>query len=140
MQAGIGALVVMGLMVARTAAEPCIQYEPTEVQLEGRVVRETFPGPPNHESVEAGDTPEVVWILTLDRPVCVDASRTDEENPKEADVTRVQLVLEPWQYDKYKAFVGHQAWVQGTLFHATTGHHHEAILMSVRRWGRPLKQ
>lgn len=33
--------------------------------LRGKLIRHTFPGPPNYESIEDGDVPETRWILEI---------------------------------------------------------------------------
>jgi len=35
------------------------------VELEGRVIRYTFPGIPNYQSLEEGDEPETRWVLVI---------------------------------------------------------------------------
>ena len=62
----------------------CLSYEPSVVQLSGTVIRETFPGPPNYESIERGDKPEVLWWLVLSQPICM------EEDVKEPSLSPAQ--------------------------------------------------
>jgi hypothetical protein len=114
------------------APQACLSYEPTTVTLQGTIRRQTFPGPPNYESVEEGDEPETYWILHLTNPVCVDSDKNmpgGEE--KENNVTDVQLGLDERQYAQYKGLLGKQVTVNGRLSHAFTGHHHTAIRLTV---------
>jgi hypothetical protein len=114
------------------AAADCLEYEPATVQLRGRISRQVFPGPPNYDSVKAGDAPEVVWILKLRKPVCVNANAADElNNQKESGVTRLHLVLSQGEYDRYRALLHEDVLVKGTLFHWITGHHHTPVLLTV---------
>ena len=138
----LNAAQLLGVMLANLVANPametapCLHYGPDPVRLRGTVSRETFPGPPHYESLQAGDRPEVVWILTLSQPVCVDSGSGDEVNVKETGVTRIQLVLSSKQFRDYRRSVGTEVQAKGTLLHRTTGHHHEKILMDVEELRR----
>lgn len=109
----------------------CLSYETDGVTLLGTVVRKTFPGPPNFESVEKGDAPEEAWILHLSKPICVDADPENEMDVAERDVTDVQLALDGDLFSKIETLKGGRVLLTGTLFHAHTGHHRTSVLMSV---------
>ena len=47
-------------------------YEPEEIELSGVLCETVYPGPPEYMSVEMGDRPEKVTILTLKDPIDVD--------------------------------------------------------------------
>lgn len=80
------------------------------VYLVGKVWRETFPGRPNHESIENGDEAETVWILILDSPRCIlGISPEDNKQYEIGRITRFQLVLTPTQYKQHSAILEHQA-------------------------------
>jgi hypothetical protein len=113
--------------------QSCLSYETDGVKLAGKIKRMTFPGPPNYESVKKGDQPEVAWILTLDKPVCVNADRSNEFDEAEKNVSDVQLALAPEGFTKWRAFVRNRVpvVVTGKLFHAHTGHHHTQVLIEV---------
>jgi len=109
----------------------CLKYEPEVVTLHGTVERRSFPGPPNYESVQQGDTEETYWFLGLDRPICMLAGTESEDVPLPR-VTRVQLVLSDSDgYRRYRALLGQKVTASGTLFGAHTGHHHEPVLLTV---------
>ena len=120
-------------LIAQPARPGCLRYEPAEVELVGVMTRETFPGRPNYESVEAGDEPETHWILALEKPVCVDGTKGDDTDVSERGVQRLQLVLSQDQYAACGFLLGRKVRVSGTLFHAITGHHHTSVLMTVGR-------
>ena len=120
-----GALSVFSL----NAAAQCLDYEPSVVALSGTIVRQTFPGPPNYESVARGDRPERVWILRLARPVCVNVA--DHFDVHEDGQKQLQLVLKPEFYKRFSHLVGKRVTATGTLFHAYTGHHHRKLLLTV---------
>jgi hypothetical protein len=111
----------------------CLSYEPTVVKLTGTIVRETFPGPPNYQSTREGDQPETYWILKLASPVCVDAAKTDDVNRAQADVRSIQLVFpDNAGYKKYKDLISKEVVATGTLFGSISGHHHTAVLLTVK--------
>ena len=110
---------------------PCLDYEPSRVELVGTIKRQTFPGRPNYESIAKCDEPEPYWILHVAKPFCVNASEDWLE--KEIRVSRVQLVFigSGNEYRRYRQLVGRKVVVAGSLFHQITGHHHTKILLTV---------
>ena len=111
----------------------CLSYEPAVATLTGTLVRETFPGPPNYESIKHGDKPETSWFLVLPGSVCVNEDRAEPNlNPKQSAVREIQLVLQPQQYVQHKALVGRKVLATGTLFGKHTGHHHTPVLLTLR--------
>lgn len=110
--------------------ESCLKYEPENVSLSGNLQKEVFPGAPNFESIEDGDTPETYYILHLSTSICVSPSQ-DEVNSFESDVYKVQLALQPSQDQALKSKLGSSIALTGTLFHQISGHHHTKVLMTV---------
>jgi hypothetical protein len=101
---------------ASLAAE-CLHYG--AVSLTGRLVQQVYPGPPDFESVSSGDEPLVIWILQLDRSLCVisgNSSYSSTYNERE-----VQIVLgnEPHartgRYAQYRHLLGQTITVTGRL-------------------------
>ena len=117
---------------ARASAQDCLSYEPRVERVTGTILKKTFPGPPNYESIRGGDRPETFWILHLDRPVCV-TGNTDDVNEPEQSVTDLQLVLDEKQYAQLRRMPGKKIHVvmSGKLFHAHTAHHRTSVLLSV---------
>jgi hypothetical protein len=113
---------------ASAQRQECLAYEPEAVQLIGKIHKQTFPGPPNYESIRKGDKPETYWVLHLPDTVCTQPSA---DNEGEDNVTDLQLTLTPKQYALYRKFLGHRVNVKGKLSHAITGHHHTPVLMEV---------
>jgi hypothetical protein len=128
------ALTLAAVCSAQPQATGCLSYEPAVVQLTGTVIRETFPGPPNYESVRNGERPETYWILHLEHPICVDADKTDSGyNSAQIDIQRVQLVLAGGAaYKKYKKLLSKKVIATGTLFGSHTGHHHTTVLLTAQ--------
>lgn len=110
----------------------CLSYEPVKVRLSGTIVEKISPGPPEFESIENGDKPETYWVLKLSKPVCVSGDPNDEVNVEtEKNVKNMQLVLNSEGYASYKHLITKKVIVEGTLFHAITGHHHTKVLLEV---------
>lgn len=101
--------------------------------LTGKVWRETFPGPPNYESIEAGDRPETYWILTTEEAFCGEALSFESGDTYRipGELTRFQLVLDRDQYADNQSLVFDNATVTGSLFTGHTGHHHTSMLIDV---------
>jgi Domain of unknown function (DUF4431) len=110
--------------------QSCLSYEPATVNLQGKITRKTFAGPPNYENVKKGDTPEPYWILSLTRPICVNADEKMGER-QEKKVSKIQLFLTEEQYAKYKGLLGKCVEISGKLWPAHTGHHHTNVLLTV---------
>lgn len=125
-------LLFLILFTTPEPAQKCVAYEPETVSLSGTIKRHTFAGPPNYQSIAKGDQPEQVWVLHLVRPTCVSA-RGDQEEEK--NVSDLQLVFTEAEkdYRRYRSFVGRRVTINGTLFHAHTGHHHTKVLLTVNR-------
>lgn len=46
------------LVLTFSSYAQCLEYEPSSVSLVGTIVRRTYPGRPNYESIKKGDEPE----------------------------------------------------------------------------------
>ena len=110
----------------------CLEYEPAEVELHGKLTRAIFPGLPNFEDVKKGDNPDVAWVLQLPNPICVNAKQNDSLNEAAKDIKTVQLVILGEGMKRYKALIGKKVVVKGGLFHGHTGHHHTEVLLTVK--------
>jgi len=93
-------LISTNLAIGQRATQTqCLSYGPTVVSLTGALVRKTFPGPPNYESVKKGDRPETNWFLDLGEGVCVNESKNEPDlNPQQTGIHEIQLVVKPEQY------------------------------------------
>jgi hypothetical protein len=98
-------------------AAGCLRYG--VVTLTGRLVQQTYPGAPDYESVTRGDEPLIIWVLQLDRGICVDGS--DSSYPSASNEREIQLVLgtdqyaRTQQYEPYRQLLGAKITVRGTL-------------------------
>ena len=103
--------------------QKCVDYEPETVSLLGSVSRRTF--------LNANDKKEVVWVLKLREPICVNADERSDLNVKRSRVSDVQLVLEPEMFGKYRRLLGKKVRATGTLFGEHTAHHFTPVLLDV---------
>lgn len=113
------------------------------VTLTGGLSRETFPGPPNYESIDNGDAPETVWVLTVERPQCVTAEEMESGAQYEVakSTTRFQLGLNnPSLYETHRHLLDHPVVVTGQVFVGITGHYHTAASISTGKIERAGKR
>ncbi len=107
-------------------------YEPEEVELVGMLHKTVYPGPPEYMSVEMGDRPEEVVILTLKDPIDVEVKKNDDCNEPEKGVRELQVVFgDPMPTtDQMREEIS----LKGALYHAHTAHHRRRVLMTVKNW------
>lgn len=118
----IGALSALPALAASAAY--CLDYGP--VLLSGRLVRQTYAGPPDYESITKGDAPQVIWVLQLERTVCVIDSAGRE--PKEHAAEEIQIVLPADQYERYRNLLGAKITVNGTLIRGGARHDKRLVI------------
>lgn len=123
-------LLSFAVVFVSSAQAECLKYEPELVTVSGKLVRKTFAGPPNYESIKKGDTPETGFYLSVKQPVCTIASPGSEVNGSIRNVSLVQLVLEPKGYEQLRPLLGKSVTIKGSLFSAHTGHHHAPLLLN----------
>jgi hypothetical protein len=106
-----------------------LHYEPTVVDLTGRVVLEEYFGPPCFGDKPTTDSKGL--ILVLDASVSVEGIPGDLINITYPDVRRVQVVrgADDRPFSPYK---GMHVMVSGTLYGRHTTHHHTDVLLSVQ--------
>ena len=126
---------VMLFIIPSLLFAECLNYEPESTFLTGKIVRKTFPGRPNYESIKEGDEPETYWILVSAEPLCLNGKK--DKNGKqlynpESNVYQVQLVFMGNEYRTYRNLVGKNVIVRGSLFSMQTGHHHTNVLIAVK--------
>lgn len=130
MKTTLTALALLALIPA-THAAPCLPYEPAQVFLHGELVRKTYPGPPNFESIADGDAEETGFYLRLAKPVCMLEGKAGSDNVAQKNIRLVQLVLDKEGYAHWRPKLGKTVTVKGTLFSPFTGHHHGDLLLTV---------
>ena len=124
--------IVLGLAAfnshANNTQNGCLNYEPETVSLTGTLLRRS--------AVNVSGQKEVIWVLRLAKPACVNASEGDDFNVKRTRVTDVQLVLEPEMFAKYRGLIGKKSTARGTLFGEHTAHHFTPVLLDVAEMKR----
>lgn len=115
-----------------------VQFEPEIIELAGTLDLQTFPGPPNYESIQNGDEMERHFYLKLDFPVDVvpKGKRPLNDSELERNVKTIQLAISSkddalWSHFR-KAGKGAKVKIVGSLFHRFTGHHYSRVLMNVK--------
>jgi hypothetical protein len=132
-------LIVYFFIPTTFAKNQIVYYEPKIVTLTGMIKFKTFPGPPNYESIEAGDDAETCPYLFLDHTVDVvvpeDDANSEDEPEKNLKVMQIAVDEETsnWSWSKNK-YVGKHVRVTGTLYHSLTGHHHTRVLIDAKHF------
>jgi hypothetical protein len=103
----------------------CLEYGP--IRLVGTVVRQTYAGPPDYESVTKGDQPQVIWLLQLDERVCVNANA---RFPREPTQIEVELALPPGGYERYRHLLGRKVIATGQLIHGGANYQKRLVLLT----------
>ncbi|HEY3949767.1 hypothetical protein [Phenylobacterium sp.] len=115
------------MSVGSAHASQCYDLSKGEPKaLNGELQYILFPGPPNYEDVQKGDTPEPTYVLKLDHPICI---RGDEFADPAKMFEQVQLVGNKDTWPVLRANVKRR--VSVTLkdqMGAETGHHHEPLV------------
>ena len=120
-------VVLFGVAPSVPAVEyACLHYGP--IRLVGTIVRQTYAGPPDYESVTKGDEPQVIWLLQLDERVCVEAS---SRYPREPIQIEVELALTADQYKNYRHLLGHKVVATGELIHGGANYQKRLVLTAI---------
>ena len=106
------------------AASQCVEYG--AVSLAGTLVRQTYPGPPDFESITKGDEPRVIWVLQLDERACVYSYSAYISEYREREL---QLVLDSEQYARFRKFLGKALIVTGELVRGGAEHEKRLVLV-----------
>ena len=101
----------------------CLNYEPDPVTLVGTVSRKRF--------LNVSEQKEIVWLLKLTKPICVNADEGSDFNVNRSRISEVQLVLEPEMFGRYRRLLGKKVKAAGTLFGEHTAHHFTPVLLDV---------
>lgn len=101
----------------------CLEYGP--IRLVGTLVRQTYAGPPDYESVTKGDEPQVIWVLQLERRVCVDANA---KYPREPTQIEIELALPADRYAQYRHLLGQKIIATGELVHGGANYQKRLVL------------
>jgi hypothetical protein len=129
-----GAVAILAMLVSAPSQgaehRRCLAYGPAIVSIRGRLARHTFYGAPGFGEDPRHDAKEVGFYLELPTPICT-VSGGDQIDRARDDIRRVQLVLDAAGYARLRRFLGQRVTLRGTLFGASTAHHHTPILLDV---------
>jgi hypothetical protein len=131
-----GLLIVLVLSLAasplsaQTKRASCFHYGPDTVRIAGTLSRHMYYGAPGYGEDPKHDEKERGFYLDLTTPLCT-VQGADAIEVAQTNVRRIQLVLDRRGYDALRPFLGKQVRLRGTLFGASTGHHHTPVLLDV---------
>ncbi|MBS1155879.1 MAG: uncharacterized protein H6R07_1803 [Proteobacteria bacterium] len=125
-------LSLLFILFISSAHAACLGYDPEKVTLYGKLVRETYPGPPNFESVKDGDEPETGYYVHLGKSICV-RDKNNQELSSYDHVRKVQLILSAEQYKQLRPRLGKQVTLGGMLWDGNTGHYHAPVGLKVKK-------
>ena len=117
-------------LTGELTADGCVDVARAPVIAEGRLTLRSFPGPPNYESIAAGDAEERAFILELPASACIDDGG-DFADPGERFVTVHVVALRSDLAGRLRSSVGSEVAVSGEGFAAHTGHHHAPLVLMV---------
>lgn len=118
-------------------SNPVLHYEPAIVELTGIIEQQTFPGPPEYESIANGDEIEKGWYLRLSQMVDVVETKSDAPSAESETERNVKIMQLTWGNDKLDQVIRNatkrknRIRLKGYLFHRWSGHHHSRVLMWV---------
>ena len=102
----------------------CVEYG--SVSLVGTLVRQTYAGPPDFDSVTKGDEPVVIWILQLDERTCVHSSSKELGESNEHEM---QLEWDGEQAARYRELLGKRLIVDGELIRGGARHDKRLVVI-----------
>lgn len=98
----------------------------------GRLTLQLFPGPPNYESIAAGDVEERTFIVELPQAICIDDNGEFADSSERFVTVQISSSQEALM-GVLRASVGRQVTVSGEGFASHTGHHHAPLVVLVDR-------
>lgn len=107
-----------------TSALQCVEYG--RISLVGTLVRQTYAGPPEFESVTKGDEPQVIWILQLEERTCVYSQSRDA---REYEQHEVQLEAGAMQAKDFQKLLGKRLIIDGELIRGGARHEKRLVLV-----------
>jgi hypothetical protein len=121
-------------------ASECLAYS-ANTMLVGTLTKNTFPGPPNYESIAAGDRQETYFFLKLKTPLCVTPGN-DATQMGASKVKIIQLIFPDTEdsYASLRPFLGKKLSCSGQIWPQETGHHHSAVLLAEAMCRYPTRQ
>lgn len=122
--------------------EPSLLIDCPLTQIKGKLFRYVFPGPPNYESVEEGDTPSPRWVIEIDEETYQRLVKMVPmmhewyqpyipEDEESADGDWIQLAESGEMRKKFKTLQDKEVCLQGYIGGWPTGHCHTRFMFEV---------
>lgn len=114
-------------------------YEtPTQpgTNFEGKLTLQTFPGPPNFESIASGDRPIEALILELPEPICA-SDGGEFADPSETFDTIHVVSSDDATRQQLSAMVGQNIRLSGEAFAAHNSNHYAPLVLMVQPLSGP---
>lgn len=130
-------LIILSLLYCHTTLAKKVQtvyFQPKKAELIGTIESQTFPGPPNYESISSGDEIERGWYLRLNEPVDITYAPLEKAIDNDTPIKNVKVIQMIVHYRspfKELVKVGNKVKIKGYLLGKLTGHHHARILINV---------
>lgn len=115
----------LALVAAGAANAACQDYGPASIT--GRLVRQTYAGPPDYESVTKGDQPIVIYLLQLDYNLCLNESQVVAQGTRE-----LQLQWSGGGPGPFPDLLGRKVTVTGELIRGGAQHDKRVVLVASR--------
>ena len=115
-------LVLSLIWASDSVAYECPAIADREWEFVGHIVTQTYPGPPDYESISGGDKPLTRWFLQLPRAVCFRHYHHQY---------LFQLLLTPEDFERYRQFLGKEIRIKGRLEEAAAGDHRTRLVLNV---------
>jgi hypothetical protein len=113
-------LAALASLSAFAAQASCLNYGPAS--LTGRVVRQTYAGPPDYESTTRGDRPVGYYVLQLDYTLCISDSQV-------VGLATRELQLE-WSAGDPASLLGKRVTVSGELIRGGARHDKRFVIVA----------
>lgn len=128
---GMKYLALLAMLLVGSTHAACLDYR--EIEIHGVLVAATLPGPPNYESIEAGDERETYFFVKLSKPTCVTKGIGALE-PSVQKIQKIQLIFDLQaaqdSYDQLRPSLRKRVSCKGVLLGMHTGHHHSDVVLS----------
>jgi hypothetical protein len=115
--------------ISRVDSSSCFPLESESVELEGRLMRQTFAGAPNYESIADGDEALTYWVLILEEPIC--GSGGEHAEVETTPTRAIQLILNPIMYRSHGHLLDGRVRVRGNLVEQVAARHFTPVLLQV---------
>jgi len=123
-------LLLIWVSVGAASAECVTLRSDTQLSLAGTLTYVVFPGPPNYESIENGDSPEPTYILAMRSQMCIEDGGQFADPANRFDSVQL-FTTDESLWVEIKKLEGKQVHVSGLGFAAHTGHHHAPLILKV---------